>query len=163
MGVEGRQCCTQAVRRPVSCFNSVWTEPTHIFPVLQPPPPSNLFSRCNLWNPPLSSPRPLEPANISFELNLLLFNHELPDLSELFHRCGDYRSPPVQHASAGTYLFLRFHFNHNNVALHQLGPLFFSPIGPGEAKNAQSPWKTQNQCCDCALFQDMQKLLKRVG
>ncbi|DAA26839.1 TPA: nuclear envelope pore membrane protein POM 121-like [Bos taurus] len=91
---------------------------------------------CNLWNPPLSSPRPLEPANISFELNLLLFNHELPDLSELFHRCGDYRSPPVQHASAGTYLFLRFHFNHNNVALHQLGPLFFSPIGPGEAKNA---------------------------
>ncbi|XP_010849458.1 PREDICTED: nuclear pore-associated protein 1-like [Bison bison bison] len=91
---------------------------------------------CNLWNPPLSSPRPLEPANISFELNLLLFNHELPDLSELFHRCGDYRSPPVQHACAGTYLFLRFHFNHNNVALHQLGPLLFSPIGPGEAKNA---------------------------
>ena len=86
-----------------------------------------------LWD---ISPRPLEPANISFELNLVLFNHELPDLSELFHRGGDCRSPPVQHASAGTYLFLRFHFNHNNVALHQLGPLFFPPTGPGEAKNA---------------------------
>ena len=122
-------------------------------------PPSNLFSRWNLGNPPLSSPRPLGPANTSFELNFLRFNHELPDLSNYStHRGGDCRSPPVQHASVGTCLFLRLRFNHNNLALDKLGPLFFSqlaqekPRTPGVFQKRKTSVATEPSSRTCRSF-----------
>lgn len=130
-----RQCCTQAVRQ--TCL--LLQQSLHRTDPRIPRPLASTTLQPLFQVQPLESTTQLSSAsgttNISFELTLLLFNQELSDLSELFHRGGDCRSPPVRHASAGTYFFLRFRCNHNNAALHKLGPLF-SPIGPGEAKNA---------------------------
>ena len=138
----------------VSCFNSVWTEQTQGNPLLQPPtfsPVTTFIISHSAVLDHLDRPTPV------FELNSwLLINHELPNLSESFHRHEGHCQLPGQHASVG--------LRHPPAS-----GLLFWPGGCGplfqwigwtdlrEAQGTKSLLKMQNQRNSCALFQDMQK------
>ncbi|EPY77452.1 hypothetical protein CB1_001262009 [Camelus ferus] len=55
-----------------------------------------------------------------------------------------------------TDLSLGFYFDHDNVALEGVGPLFCK-LAEEKHQGTRRLLKMQNQCGGCALFQDMQK------
>ncbi|XP_059970560.1 ferritin light chain-like [Mesoplodon densirostris] len=92
-----------------------------------------------------------------FELSSLsLINHEFPGSSELFHRGGGPRPPPVHLASVDTYLSLSIYFDSNNGTLDSMGHIF-RQLAEEKCEGAQRLLKMQNQCCGRALFQDAWK------
>ena len=67
-----------------------------------PPPPSNLFSVTTLGISHSALPNHQDQRTSFFERGfLLLINHKLPELSELFHWGGGHRHLPGQHTPAG--------------------------------------------------------------
>ncbi|ELK13920.1 Ferritin light chain [Pteropus alecto] len=93
-----------------------------------------------------------------FELNsLFLNNHELSNLSELFHQGGDRVNCLVNLLlqASYTYLSLGFYFNRVDVALEYMG--YFRELAEEKRKVPSGLLKMQNQRGSRALFQDLQK------
>ncbi|TKC43290.1 hypothetical protein EI555_014766, partial [Monodon monoceros] len=79
-------------------------------PSSSPHPPSNLFITCNLWTNHLALlGLGDQPASFSELSSLMPINHELPDLSKLFHGDRGCHQPPGLRASVVG------HFSHRLV------------------------------------------------
>ncbi|KAB0395658.1 hypothetical protein E2I00_011178, partial [Balaenoptera physalus] len=71
-------------------------------PSSSPHPPSNLFITCNLWtNHSALLGLGDQPTSFSELSSSMPINHELPDLSKLFHGDRGCHQPPGLYASAG--------------------------------------------------------------
>ena len=143
----------------LSLASTVWMEQTWRCPYLllasdhlPTSSPVATFRTTSVILGPRDQPTPFSDLN-----SLLPGNHELPDLSELFHQCrGPVSRLATLHLRAShTSLSLGSYFHGDNVALNGVGH-FFRELAK-KCRGARQLLKMQNQGGSHPLFQDMQR------
>nr|XP_035938093.1 LOW QUALITY PROTEIN: ferritin light chain-like [Halichoerus grypus] len=151
--------CTQQSCRSVSCFNSVWMEWTQGHPFYQPLTTLQPFFQSQALEP---SSQPHSASRTSQHLILSLAPYYQSTMNFQIHQNYSTEVEAAinclvnMHLQASyTYLSLGFYFDHDDVALKNMGHFF--ELVDKKPKGPECLLKMQNQCSGHTLFQDVQK------